>query len=157
VGYSTQFWGPGPISTVCDPRYTIGAGLQNSSFSHILAVFVGYNTQFWVPERYLLFVTPGTRLEQGQNSSFSHILAVFVGNNTQFWGSRPISIVRDPRYMIGAGRQNSMVSHIWPVSWAITHSFGVPVRFPLFVTPVDDWSRSSKLVVFAYFGCFRGL
>jgi hypothetical protein len=121
LGYSSQFWGSGPISTARDPRYTILPRRPKLDVFRIFRPFWwAIAHSFGVPGRFPVPVTPSTRFNRVvKNSSFSHILAVLVGYSSQFWGYGPISTARDHRHTILPRRQ--------------------------------------KLVVFAYFGRFGGL
>ena len=52
----------------------------------------------------------------------------------------------------------SSFSQFWPVSWTITHCFGVPKRFPLLLNPKVRLRAGHQHSHFlADFGSFHGL
>ena len=71
-----------------------------------------------------------------KQSQFGLTLARFMDYCSSFWGPRAISTIDEPR---GAFVYRSSIvlglSEFWPVSWTITHLFGVPKRFPWLSNP----------------------
>jgi hypothetical protein len=59
-----MFWGSEPIFKVRDPRYTIWARRENSLFSYVLAIFVGYSTQFQGSGPIFTVRNPNTRFDR---------------------------------------------------------------------------------------------
>jgi hypothetical protein len=71
-----------------------------------------------------------------KNSSFLRIRAVFVSYCPLFWGSGVIYTKYDIPYILE--RDDKKTHHfciLWPFSWAIAHSFGVPRWFTRSLTP----------------------
>ena len=55
----------------------------------------------------------------------------FRGLLVPFWGSGEISRIYEPRGAFTCRSSTlEFLAQFWPVSWTITHRFGVPERFP---------------------------
>ena len=110
-------------------------------------------------ERFSEPVTPGTRFQgRRQNSSFSRFLAVFVGYSTLFRVPGTISEPVTPGTRFQGRRQNSTFSRFLAVFVGYSTLFRVPGTIFGARVPRYTVSRAtSKLIVFAFSGRFRGL
>ena len=152
--------GSGRFSGPVTPGPRFQGRRQNSSFLRFLAIFMGNNTLFWATETMFVSVTPRTRFQgRRQNLSFSRFLAVFVGHSTLFWVPEMIFVASDRRCMISSAYVKTHYFRVfWPFSWAIARCFGFRglfsgARHPRFTVS----GPTSKLIVLAFFGRFRGL
>ena len=75
-------------------------------------------------------MNPGVRLRAGhQHWQFWPILARFTDYYSMFWGPGVISTINEHWGSFMCGHQHSHFGEFWPISWIITHHFGVPKRF----------------------------
>ena len=58
MDYYSQFWGPGVISTISEPRGAFRVCHQHSRFLSILTRFVDYYSPFWGPKAISMVVEP---------------------------------------------------------------------------------------------------
>ena len=117
------------------------------------------NHPFVVPKRFPRLTNPRVRLRVGhQHSQFWPILARFMDCYSLIWGPGVISIFNEQRVRLHVGHQHSRFLLMWPVSWTITHRFGVPKQFPWLLNPQGVLTcRSSTIAVLADSGSFLGL
>ena len=157
VGYSTLLGFRGQFSEPVTPGTRFQGRRQNSTFSCFLAIFVGYSTLFRVLGTISKPVTPSTRLHgRRQNSSLSRFLAVFVGYSSLFI-LETISVPVTPVHGYTGDVKTRRIRVFWVFSWA-SILFRVPgtifgARDPRYTVS----GATSKLVVFAFSGRFRGL
>ena len=80
---------------------------------------------------------PGVCLRiRGQHSQFWQILTRFVDYYSPIWDPEAISIGFEPQGVLTCWTSTLVVlGRFWPVSWTITHRFGVPKHFPLLLNP----------------------
>jgi hypothetical protein len=87
-----------------------------------------------------------------KNSSFLHIRAVLVSYCPLFWGSMEIYEEYDSLYiLVRNDKKNLSFLRVWPFSWAIADSFGVPGWSTRPMT-LNTCLRGmiNKLIIFAY-------
>ena len=82
-------------------------------------------------------MNPGLCLRvRHQHSQFWPILTRFVDYYSPFWTPEVISIVVEPQGVLTCWSSTLVVlGRFGPVSWTITHRFGVPKHFPLLLNP----------------------
>ena len=107
---------------------------------------MAYSTLFWLP------------VNGSRGDVKTRRFRVFVGYSTLFWVPGKIFGARDPRYTVPGRRQNSSFSRFLAVFvgystlfWVTGTIFGARDR--RYMVP----GATSKLVVFAFSGRFRGL
>ena len=137
-------------------RVTLGSRFrgprQNSSFLRFLAVFLGYSTQFWVPGTTFGARDPSSWFRgRRENSSFSWAIAHCFGFRGRFSGP----VTTGTRFR--GRRQNSSFSRFLAVFVGYSTLFWVPGtifgdRAPRYTVS----GATSKIIVFAFSGCFRG-
>ena len=132
VQYYSMFWGPRAISTIDDPGVRLLFHRNQSQFWLILTRFMDYYSPFWGPEVIFIVVEP-----QGALTCRLSTLAVladsglFRGLLLTDLGSRSDShSCRTPRCAYVSVINTRSFDQFRPVSWTITHRFGVLQRFP---------------------------
>ena len=142
---------------------TVGARFegvrQNASFSRFLAIYVGYSTLFWEPGK--IFVASDPRFMVSGPPSKLVVFAfldVYVGYSTLFWVLEMFFVASDRGTRFQDQRQNSSFSCFLAGFVGYNTLFWVPAtifgaRHPWFTV----LGLTSKLIVFAFSGRFRGL
>ena len=115
-------------------------GHQHSQFLPILARFVDYYSLFWGPgvsstinEPWGAFTFRSSTLAVFIDSDpFYGLLLTVLGSQSDFHSCSTlrcdyVSVINTHRF-----------GQFWPISWTITHCFGVPERFPRLTNP---WVR----------------
>ena len=166
MDYYSLFWGPELISTIDEP---LGVFTCRSS---ILAVlndsnpFRGLLLTVWWPEAISVVFEP-----QGTFTCLSSTLAIwadsgpFCGLLPTVLGSRSNShSCGTPRCAYVSVINTSSFGELWPVSWNITHRFGIlltvwcPEAISVVVEPQGAFTcLSSTLAILADSGPFLGL
>ena len=143
-----QFWSVSWTTThhfgvpVRFPRLTIpGVRLhvrrQHSQFWPILTRFVDYYSPFWGPrvistinEPLSAFTCRSSIILGLSSSGLIHgLLLTILGSQNAFHGCRT------PRCAFVSVINTHSLGRFWPVSWTISHCFGVPERIPRLRNP----------------------
>ena len=122
-----------------EPLVRLRVGHQHSHIRPILVRFVHYHSAFWGPRAISTideprgsFMCPSSTLRVLANSDgFRGLLLTVLGSRSDFhscWTPRCAYVLVINTRSFG---------RFWPVSWTITHRFGVPKRFP--------WLSNSKV------------
>ena len=120
MDYYSPFWG--------QPRVRLRVGHQHSQFLSILVYFVHYYSAFWGPrtifmidEPRVVFTCPSSALTVLANSGPFHGLLLTV-----FRFQSDFHRCRTPRCAYVSVINNHSLGRFWPISWTITHRFGLP-------------------------------
>src|SRR3954469_7244209 len=120
-----------------NPRVRLRVGHQHSKFWPILARFVDYYSLFWGPRVISMTDKPrgaftcrsSTPAVLADSGPFRGLLLTFLGSRSDFHDRRT------PRCVFVSCIDPFDFCRFCPVSWAITHRFGVPKRFPWLLNP----------------------
>ena len=115
----------------------LSVGYQHSLFWPILVCFVYYYSLFWGPREISTiddprgaFTCPSSTLKVLANSDpFRGLLLVVLVYRSDFHSCRT------PRCAYVSVINTRSFGQFWPVSWPITHCFGVLKRFPWLSNP----------------------
>ena len=128
VDYYSLFWRPGVISTIDEPQ---GALTCRSSTLAVLAdsgQFVDYYSLFWGPgviftinePQGVLTCRSSTLVVLADSGPFRGLLLTILGSQSDLHGCRT------PRCSYVSVINTHSFGRFWPISWTITHRFGVP-------------------------------
>ena len=124
MDYYSPFWGPKAISMVVEPQSaltcrssTLTVLADSAPFRGILLTVLGPGVSF--PQ----LANPGMCLLV-DSDPFHGLLLTILGSQSDFHGCRT------PRCAYVLVINTRSFGRFWPVSWTITHRFGVPKRFP---------------------------
>ena len=112
-------------------------GHQHSRFLSILTRFMDYYSPFWGPKAISIVVEPqGALTCRSSTLTVSYDSGPFRGLLLPVLGSRcALHSCRTPRCAYVPVINTRSFGRFWPVSWTITHYFGVPERFPRLTNP----------------------
>ena len=121
------FWGLRVISTINEPRVRLRVGHQHSRFLSILTRFVDNNSPFCGPKAISTIDEPrgaftcrsSTLTILADSGPFRGLLITILGSLSDFHEQTPVCI-----YVSDINTHS--FGQFWPVSWTITHYFGVP-------------------------------
>ena len=136
MDYYSLFWGPGVISTIDEPRVVFMCRSSTTQFWLFWSISWTINHRFGLPERFSQLKITGMPLRvRRQHSQFWPILTRFVDYYSPIFGPKRFPELLNPkvRYVLFINTRH--FGRFWPVSWAITHRFGVPGRFLWLLNP----------------------
>ena len=125
VGYSTQFFDPGTISTPFARVHENWDVVKTRRFAHFWPFSWAITHSFWLRRRFQWLVIPCTRkLARRKNTSIWSFLTVIMGNSRRFFGTGYDFNAFRPRVhenwdMVRTRR----FGNFWSFSWAIAHGF----------------------------------
>ena len=110
------------------PGFRLCVRRQHSQFWPILSRFVDYYSSYWGPETISIVVEPkgaltcrsSTLAILADSGPFHGLLLTVLGSQSDFHGCQT------PRCTYVSVINNRSFGRLWPVSWTITHYFGVP-------------------------------
>ena len=122
-----------------NPRMCLLVGHQHSHIRPILVCFVHYYSTFWGPRAISIIDEPrgvfmclsSTLIVLANSDLFRGLLLTVLRSRSNFHSCRT------PRRAYVLVINTPSFGRFWPVSWTITHRFGVPKRFP--------WMSNSKV------------
>ena len=127
-----RFGDPERFPRLMNPGVHLCVCRQHSQFCPILTSFVDYYSPFWTPEVISIVVEPQgvlmcwspTLVGLADSGPFHGLLLIVLGSQSDFHDCRT------PRCAYVSVISNHSLGRFWPISWTITHGFGVPKRFP---------------------------
>ena len=133
----TQFWGPEVISTTDEPKgaftcrlSTLTIWANSGSFHALLLTGLGPRGISMIDDPRSAFTCPSSTLTVLANSDpFRGLLLTVLGSRSDFHDRRT------PGCVYVSVINTHSFGRLCPVSWTITHCFGVPEGFPRLTNP----------------------